>query len=79
MKREKEPMGWISVEEKKPEDDQNVFCWFSKNEDAIPLICYYDANIDEFIPIFCQQICFAKVTYWMPLPRKPNRESPRNG
>lgn len=64
-------MKWIKIEDRKPMDDQTVLCWHENRQARLPLICWYDEEIDEFIPLFCDQEAYVKVTHWMPLPKPP--------
>lgn len=64
-------MEWISIKDKLPEDDQIILGWSDKREARLPLICWFDVGSNEFIPCFCDQECFVKIDYWMPLPEPP--------
>lgn len=55
-------MKWISIKNKLPYDDQTVLCWHLNRTAALPLICFYDEETNEFIPLFCYQECFVKIT-----------------
>lgn len=61
---------WISVEDKLPEDDENVIGYNKKIKD-VPVNCWFDGVIQEFIPIHSTQTCCIKIDYWSRLPSPP--------
>ena len=64
-------MEWISVKDKKPHDDQSVFCFKNGATAAIPVICYYEEESDSFIAMFTFQELPIEVDYWMAMPKPP--------
>jgi hypothetical protein len=64
-------MKWISVKDRLPEDDQTTLCWQANQTAAIPIICYFDKEVNAFVALFTWQEIFVDVIYWMPLPKPP--------
>jgi len=68
-------MEWINFNQQKPTDDQTVLgC--QKGQTGYPILCYYDEEIDAFIPCASFQDFYIKIDYWMPLPTLPDQTVP---
>ena len=71
---------WINADERLPEDDRQVLCWYQNTEgDYFPVVGRYDRHENRRIPpswetdidgsaFYYQPV---KVTHWMPPPPPP--------
>ena len=64
-------MEWVSVKEKKPEDDHTVMGWKVGQGSRIPIMCYYDEEEKAFAALFSWQEMYIDIDYWAYLPEPP--------
>jgi hypothetical protein len=58
--------GWVSVDERLPEDDFEILVYTNK---GATLFCEYDSSIDKFL---CVGFGFVdNASHWQPLPEPP--------
>ena len=72
---------WISIDERLPDDDRQVLCWYLSGSGEYSYTvgsylhmkhgCLWDTHIDG------NECCYgcAKVTHWMPLPLPPKEKA----
>jgi hypothetical protein len=70
--------GWISVDERLPEECKNVLC-FARNKTMIAFMEKVE-DCGEYVPVFWDWVAYDRddtydevcATHWMPLPEPPD-------
>lgn len=64
---------WVSVKDKLPKDDQDIFVYLNDGQEKRITACNYAKGVWFDCVMNC--ICvLAHVTHWMPLPEPPKEE-----
>lgn len=66
--------GWISVKDRLPEDDKDVFVYDSRSKEII--MASYNSDYDEWDNLYnyYDYLPVDEITYWQPLPELPEVE-----